>query len=176
MDDVRYPIGRFRPQPEYSAAERERLIDVLASAPAQIRDAVRGLDQTQLATPYREGGWSVAQVVHHVPDSHLHSYVRFKFALTEDTPAIQAYAEGRWAELADARSTAIDASLRLLEALHERWVVLLRSLQEEDWRREYRHPERGLTRLDRTLALYAWHGRHHVAHITALRKRMGWGT
>jgi hypothetical protein len=116
----------------------------------------------------------VAQVVHHVPDSHLHSYLRFKFALTEEKPTIKPYDEARWAELPDARSTAIEPSLRVLEGLHERWAVLLRSLRSEDWLREYLHPERGMTPLDRTLALYAWHGRHHEAHITRLRERMRW--
>jgi uncharacterized damage-inducible protein DinB len=174
MDDPRYPIGRFRAKSEYSAAERQDLIEQLAATPARMREAVRGLDETQLETPYREGGWTVAQVVHHVPDSHLHSYLRFKFALTEDTPTIKPYDEARWAELPDARSTAIEASLRVLDGLHERWVVFLRSLQAEDWLRVYMHPERGMTPLDRTLALYAWHGQHHVAHITTLRERMGW--
>jgi uncharacterized damage-inducible protein DinB len=174
MDDVRYPIGRFRPQPEYSATERQSLIEELAAAPARFREAVRGLDESQLATQYRDGGWTVAQVVHHVPDSHLHSYLRFKFALTEEKPSIKPYDEARWAELPDARSTAIEASLRVFEGLHERWAVLLRSLRPEDWLREYLHPERGMTPLDRTLALYAWHGRHHEAHITRLRERMGW--
>jgi hypothetical protein len=174
MDDLRYPIGRFRPQPEYSPAEVVELVDQLAAAPALLRDAVRGLNEAQLDTPYREGGWTVAQVVHHLPDSHLHSYARFRFALTEERPTIKPYNEQSWAELVDARSTSVDVSLRLLEALHERWVVLLRSLQPTDWLRDYVHPERGVWPLDRTLGLYAWHGRHHAAHITALRARMGW--
>jgi uncharacterized damage-inducible protein DinB len=172
--DVRYPIGRFRPQAEYAPAECQALIDQLAAAPALVRAAVRGLDDAQLDTPYREGGWTVAQVVHHLPDSHLHAYARFKFALTEETPTIKTYAEASWANLPDARSTSIDVSLRLFDVLHERWVVMLRPFRAEDWRRQYIHPERGITPLDRTLALFAWHGRHHAAHITGLRDRMGW--
>ena len=174
MDDLRYPIGRFRPQPNYTATERQELIEQLAAAPSHLREAVSGLDDAQLATPYREGGWTVAQVVHHVPDSHLHSYLRFKFALTEETPTIKVYDEARWAGLPDARDVAIEASLRLLEGLHERWTFLLRTLEPAEWLREYVHPERGVTTLDRTLALYAWHGRHHARHITSLRERMGW--
>ena len=174
MDDLRYPIGRFQPRPEYSPAEVAEMVDQLAAAPGLLRDAVRGLNESQLGTPYREGGWTVAQVIHHLPDSHLHSYARFKFALTEERPTIKPYNERTWAEFPDARSTSVEVSLRLLESLHERWVQLLRGLQPSDWHIEYVHPERGTWPLDRTLGLYAWHGRHHVAHVTSLRHRQGW--
>ena len=139
-----------------------------------MRAAVNGLSKEQLDTPYREGGWTVRQVVHHVPDSHLNAYTRFKLALTENEPTIKPYAEDRWAELADTRSTPIETSLMLLDSLHDRWVRLLRSLQPEDWKKSFRHPELGLVSLEKNLSLYAWHGRHHVAHVTELRKRMAW--
>lgn len=175
MDDLRYPIGRFTPQDEYSASDISGLIDQLAAAPAEMREAVEGLTPDQLRTPYRDGGWTVAQVVHHLPDSHLHSYARFRFALTEDHPTIKPYDEGKWANLPDASSVDVEMSLRLLDALHVRWVALMRAMAPADWARTYVHPERrGDQTLARTLGLYAWHGRHHVAHVTALRRRMGW--
>jgi len=134
---------------------------------------VAGLSEPQLDTPYRPGGWTVRQVVHHVPDSHINSYVRFRLALTENEPTVKPYDESRWAELADSRTAHIETSLALLESLHERWVLLLRSLSPADFRRQFRHPELGAVSLEKNLALYAWHGRHHVAHITSLRERMG---
>jgi uncharacterized damage-inducible protein DinB len=146
----------------------------MEEAPAKLRAAVRGLSNQQLDTPYREGGWTVRQVVHHVPDSHLNSYIRFKWAMTEDEPTIKPYYEDRWAELQDSKVTPIEVSLTLLESLHQRWMLLLRSFREEDWKRKLRHPELGEMTLDHMLSLYAWHGRHHVAHITSLRERMGW--
>jgi hypothetical protein len=139
-----------------------------------LRAALNGLSEPQLDAPYRAGGWTVRQVVHHVPDSHLNAYVRFKLALTEYEPTIKPYAEDRWAELADTKSTPIEVSLVLLESLHDRWVRLLRSLSGEDWRRQFRHPELGVVPLEKNVALYAWHGKHHVAHVTQLRKRMNW--
>ncbi|MEK6570441.1 MAG: YfiT family bacillithiol transferase, partial [Bacteroidota bacterium] len=151
-----------------------QFIQHLADAPANLRGAVRGLSDRQLDTPYRPGGWTVRQVVHHVPDSHLNAYIRFKLALTENEPTIKPYEQQLWAELPDARTGPIEMSLALLEALHKRWVLLLQSLNPSDFNRTFRHPELGLMTLDRTLALYAWHGRHHVAHITSLRERMGW--
>ena len=172
--DLRYPIGKFQFPAAVSPAERDRHIAVLASAPAAYREAVRGLDDTQLDTPYREGGWTVRQVVHHVPDSHMNSYCRFKLALTEDEPSIKGYAEDLWAQLADGRSGPVNSSLNLLESLHLRWVVLLKSMTDKEFARSFRHSEHGLVRLDTNLALYAWHSRHHEAHITALRRRMGW--
>jgi uncharacterized damage-inducible protein DinB len=174
MDDLRYPVGKFRFPESVSAQELATFIDQIAEAPAQLRAAISGLSDSQLDTPYRPGGWSVRQVAHHVPDSHMNSYVRFRLALTEDEPVIKPYEEKRWAELADARTLPVEPSLTLLEALHARWVPLLRSLSDSDWKRTFRHPELGLVSLENNAALYAWHGRHHVAQVTALCERMGW--
>jgi len=138
-----------------------------------LKAAVAGLSAEDLDTPYRPGGWTVRQLVHHVPESHMNSYIRYKWALTEDEPTIKPYFEDRWAELSDARTCPVEPSLALLESLHQRWVTLLRGLTEEDWKRTFRHPDLGLVRLDQNAALYAWHGRHHVAHITNLRERIG---
>ena len=170
-DDLRYPVGQFV---EDAGASRQGLIDEIAAAPRRLREAVAGLTPEQLDTPYRPGGWTVRQVVHHVPDSHLNSYVRFKLALTEDEPAIRTYHEELWAELPDSRATPIEVSLALLDSLHERWVILLRSLEEAGFKRTFSHPEWGVVTLDKAIGLYAWHGRHHVAHVTSLRERMGW--
>jgi uncharacterized damage-inducible protein DinB len=174
MTDLRYPIGKFDFQTAADPRERESLISQIEETPARLRDAVRGLTDEQLATPYRPDGWTVRQVVHHVPDSHLNSYVRFRLALTEEEPTIKPYHEDQWANLADARTAPIEVSLALLDALHRRWVMLLRSLTDRDFERTFKHPEMGLVELEKNLALYAWHGRHHVAQITALRERMGW--
>jgi len=172
--DLSYPIGKFECPESVSPEMGPQLIGEIEAAPAQFRAAVQGLTGQQLDTPYRPGGWTVRQVVHHVADSHLHSYTRFRLALTEDQPTIKPYDEARWAELADAKSSLIETSLALLDNLHKRWVLLLRSLAPSDWERTFRHPELGLMRLDQNLALYGWHGRHHVAHITTLRERQGW--
>ncbi|SRR5579871_128111 len=172
--DLQYPIGRFAWHGANSEDERKRCIDEIEQAPARLRAAVAALSSQQLDTPYRPGGWTVRQVVHHVPDSHMNSYVRFRLALTEQTPTIKPYEEGRWAELADARTAPLELSLSLLDALHARWILLLRSLKPGDFAREFRHPELGTVSLDKNVALYAWHGRHHVGHITSLRERMGW--
>jgi uncharacterized damage-inducible protein DinB len=174
MSDERYPVGKFQRQEKLTAAERRTLIDQIVAAPARMREAVSGLNEKQLATPYREGGWTVRQVVHHVPDSHLNAYIRFKLALTEETPTIKPYDQARWAELADARETPVETSLQLLESLHDRWVRLLRSMSAADFSRNLMHPESGAMSLDSVLALYGWHGRHHTAHITSLRERKGW--
>ena len=174
MSDLRYPIGRFAPPAEYSPQLRAGFIEDIAALPSQLRDAVRSLSAAQLQTPYREGGWTIAQVVHHLPDSHMNAYVRLRLALTEDAPTIKPYNEGLWAELIDASSPDVAASLSLLDGLHQRWTVLLRSLKPENFSRTFTHPQQGAVGLDRQLALYSWHGRHHVAHITALRARMGW--
>lgn len=175
MPDLRYPIGRFTaPTAPLDAVERSRLIDVIAGTPAALRRALDGLDDAQLDTPYRPGGWTVRQVTHHVPDSHLNAYVRFKLALTEECPPIKGYDEARWAELQDTRLTPVPTSLALLDALHERWVTLLRSLGPGEFGRTLLHQERGPMSLDAMLALYAWHGPHHTAHVTALRERNGW--
>jgi hypothetical protein len=175
MDDLRYPIGKFAFDGGSTERDREAWIADIAAAPAKLRDAVRGLSAQQLDTTYRPGGWTVRQVVHHVPDSHLNAYVRFKLALTEHAPTIKPYDEARWAELVDSRATPVETSLSLLDALHERWVILLRALGPADYARTFMHPEHGrAVSLEWTLALYAWHGRHHVAHITSLRERMHW--
>jgi uncharacterized damage-inducible protein DinB len=174
-DDLRYPIGPFQYQGEPEQRLREQWIEEIAAAPASLRSIVLGLSPQQLDTPYRPQGWTVRQVVHHVPDSHLNAYTRFKLALTEDVPVIRPYEEARWAELPDARTAPIDWSLNLLENLHHRWVLLLRQLSPADFRRRFMHPEQGRPfELQESLALYAWHGRHHVAHIGSLRRRMGW--
>jgi uncharacterized damage-inducible protein DinB len=174
MTDLRYPIGKFTYGGHLSEDQKRAFLDDIARAPKELRAAVRELSEAQLETPYRPGGWTVREVVHHVPDSHLNSYVRFKLALTEDEPTIKPYAEDRWAQLADTRATPVEVSLTLLESLHDRWMRLLRSLTPEEWKRTFRHPDLGPMNLEKTLALYAWHGRHHVAHITALRERSGW--
>jgi hypothetical protein len=175
QDSLQYPIGRFR-RPENPAPEQAAgWIDEIATLPADLRSAVKGLSEAQLDTPYREGGWTLRQVVHHVADSHLHAYCRIRFALTEPEPAIQPYNEATWAELPDARSGPIEVSLALIEALHTRWAALARTLTPEELKRVYHHPEHAKPMVvDSTLAMYAWHGKHHVAHITGLRQRMGW--
>jgi len=171
--DLRYPIGKFPRVETLTPDQRRELIDAIAEAPARLASAVSGLKPEQLDTPYRPGGWTVRQVTHHVPDSHMNAYTRFKLALTEDEPTIKTYEEARWAELADAKAP-IEPSLALLDNLHKRWVLVLRSLTPAQWARKFRHPELGLLSLDQALALYGWHGRHHVAHITSLRERNGW--
>ncbi|HBB88822.1 MAG TPA: putative metal-dependent hydrolase [Blastocatellia bacterium] len=172
--DLRYPIGEFSFSRTQSQDERAVLIAEIADTPERMRAAVHGLTREQLDTPYRPGGWTVRQVVHHVPESHMHSYIRFKLAITEDEPEIKPYFEDRWAQLQDALDSPIEPSLDLLEALHGRWAWFLRSLKDEDFERTFHHPEQGLVSLNKNVALYAWHGRHHVAHITALRERMRW--
>ena len=174
MPDLRYPVGQFNMQDAITEGQRRDFIDEIAEAPARLRSAIEGLSDEQLATPYRPGGWTVRQVVHHVPDSHLNSYIRFKLALTEDEPEIRTYDEARWAQLEDARAAPVELSLDLLESLHRRWVLMLGSLSDADFARSFRHPEWGMVSLDKAVSLYAWHGRHHVAHITSLRERMGW--
>lgn len=174
MTDFRYPIGRFE-KPEFlSEAERSSAIRAIADTPARLRAAVEGLDPSQLDSPYRDGGWTVRQLVHHVPDSHLNAYIRFKLALTEDSPTIKPYDENAWAQLPDTITTPVETSLTMMDVLHERWTNVLRAMKASDFGRKLMHPERGPLTLDQMLAMYAWHGRHHVAHITALRERNGW--
>jgi len=172
--DVKYPIGRFETPARPGDARRAALVAEIEEAPASLRHAVAHLNDAQLDTPYREGGWTVRQVVHHLPDSHVNGYVRFKLALTEDEPTIKPYMESLWAELPEARTAPIGLSLDLLDALHRRWVAMLRSMAPEAFDRTYRHPQTGMSPLWRALALYAWHGRHHVAHVTTLAARAGW--
>jgi len=174
MNDARFPVGKFHYDGPPTEEQKKKFLDEIALTPVNLRSAVKGLTEQQLDTPYRQGGWTVRQVVHHVPDSHLNSYIRFKLALTEDEPVIKTYEEARWAELPDTKATPIEVSLTLLESLHDRWMRLLRSLGPEDWKKTFRHPALGPMTLEKTLALYAWHGRHHVAHITELRKQMSW--
>jgi len=171
--DPRYPIGRFSFPDSTDETQRKRLIDQIAQAPIALRGAIKGLNEIQLETPYRDGGWTVRQVIHHVPESHMNAYIRFKLALTEDEPTIKPYMEDRWAKTREVRDTPLEVSLTLLDSLHDRWVRLLRSLSSDDWKRTFHHPELGTVPLEKSLALYAWHGRHHTAHITELRKRMG---
>ena len=174
MTELQYPIGRFRFDAAVTAETRRACVRDIADAPGALRAAIAGLDDRQLNTPYRPGGWTVRQVLHHVPDSHMNAYIRFKWALTEENPTIKAYDEAAWARVADTDRTDPAVSLALLEALHRRWVVLLESMAPGDFARPLVHPENGAMTLDRLLQLYAWHGRHHVAHITELRKREGW--
>jgi hypothetical protein len=172
--DLRYPVGPFDWSAEVDAALRPQRIAEIAAAGARFREAVRGLDEEQLDTPYRPGGWTVRQVVHHVPDSHMNCFIRFRLALTEEEPVIKPYNEAKWAELHDSRTAPVEVSLQLLESLHSRWVNMMESMSDSDFARTFRHPEVGLLRLETVLAGYAWHCRHHAAHITALRQRMGW--
>jgi hypothetical protein len=174
MTNLQYPVGRFEPRASYSDLEIQEFIVVLEGLPRQMRAAVQGLTAAQLETPYRENGWTLRQVVHHVPDSHINSYVRFKLALTEANPTIKPYDEAAWAQLSDSSDTPIETSLDLLEALHGRWVILLRSIQPEGWKRTFNHPENGVMTLEHALALYAWHSRHHLEHITQTRSNMAW--
>ncbi len=174
MEDLRYPIGKFRLPEAVSAAERELFIQQIEETPERLRAAVSPLDRDQLETPYRPGGWTVRQVVHHLPDSHLNSYVRFKLAVTENEPQVKGYDESLWAELEDGRNASVETSMNLLSSLHERWVLFLRSLTPEQCARGFHHSELGRVRVEQNIALYAWHGRHHVAQIDALRRREGW--
>lgn len=171
--DPRYPVGEFSPEENLSEARRAELIGQIAEAPSKLRAAVKGLDDKKLDTPYRDSGWTVRQVTHHVPESHMNAYVRFKLALTEDFPTIKPYDQARWAETPDTKAP-VAASLALLESLHERWVTLLKGMSAADYQRKLNHPEMGELTLEKYLGLYAWHGRHHVAHITSLRERMKW--
>ena len=172
--DPRFPTGPFAFDPDVTPAKRRASISAIRDTPATLRAAVAGLNDGQIATPYREGGWTVRQVVHHVPESHMNAFTRFKLALTEDNPTIKPYEEDRWVRLGDVERTPIETSLALLDALHARWVILLDVMTADDFTRPLLHPVNGPMTLDRMLQLYAWHGPHHVAHITSLRTRAGW--
>ena len=176
MEALQYPIGRFRWTGASTPEARSNWIRTIAATPATLRDALAGLTAEQLDVPYREGGWTVRQVVHHYADDHMNSYVRFKLALTEEAPLIKGYSESSWAELPDARTGPVEPSLQLLDALHVRWVMAWESLQEAEWERTFIHPVRGPVSLDHLAALYAWHGQHHVTQIIRLRERNGWST
>ncbi|MDE2667516.1 MAG: bacillithiol transferase BstA [Acidobacteriota bacterium] len=174
LESLRYPIGQFEPPSRIDEGQIERWISDIETLPADLRRIVTGLTETQLDTPYRPGGWTIRQVIHHLPDSHMNSFIRFKWALTEDRPKIKAYFEDRWAELPDYAVTPVLTSLDLLEALHRRWVALLRSLTRQDLDRTFNHPESGPANLAETIGSYAWHGRHHLAHIRETIRREGW--
>ena len=173
-EELRYPVGKAQFETGLSEARRKELIGHIAAAPVNLRHAVQGLTKQQLDTPYRPGGWTVRQLVHHVPDSHMNAYIRFKLALTEENPTIKTYEEAKWAELADAASDDLETSLCLLECVHKRWDRVLRAMTAEDFKRPLVHPENGPMTLEGLLCMYAWHSRHHVAHVTKLRERMGW--
>lgn len=172
--DLSYPIGRFQRPDSLSPDQRAAAIDAIATLPRQFRAAVAGLDDTQLDTPYRPGGWTVRQVIHHVPDSHLNAYTRFKLGLTEDTPTIKPYDEAAWAMLEDSRTTPVETSLSILDGIHDRWTRVLRAMTPADFSRGLMHPEHGRLSLDQLLAMYVWHGNHHTAHVANLRSRSGW--
>ena len=174
VERLKYPMGRFRARSGLTAADRQAHIEDIAALPKDLRAVISGLSPEQLDAPYRPDGWTVRQVVHHLPDSHIHGYVRFKLAVTEIDPTVKTYDEAAWAELTDAQGEEIESSLLLLEALHRRWTPFLRSLHEEQFQRALLHPELGRVTLETNLQLYAWHGRHHLAHITRLGERLGW--
>ncbi len=171
--DLRYPIGKLELPARFDAASRAAAIAQIAALPTMLHEAVRGLDNARLDTPYRDGGWTVRQVVHHLVDSHVNAFVRHKLVATETDPPLKAYDENAWVGCADG-AAAIGGSLLLLDALHERWATFLRALPESAFARTGVHTDRGKMTLDDLVAMYAWHGRHHVAHITALRRRSGW--
>ena len=171
---LRYPIGEFVAPRKISSENIKKYIRTIETTPAKLRKTVSGFSKKQLDTPYRPGGWKVRQLVHHLPDSHLNSYVRFKLGLTEKNPTIRTYEEARWAELKDSVKTPVEVSLVLLETLHKRWVILLKSMTSADFKRSIKHPEWGQMKLDKLLAQYDWHCKHHLAHITNLKKRMNW--
>jgi hypothetical protein len=173
MEDLRFPVGRFAAE-EFSPEACGRWVDAIAAMPEKLERSVAGLTEAQLDTPYRPEGWTVRQLVHHVADSHMNAFVRFRLALTEDMPIVKTYSQERWADLPDARTAPAEASLRLIRPLHERWTLLLRALTPDHFRRSMQHPELGAINLGFLLQLYAWHGRHHVAHIEGLRHRMKW--
>jgi uncharacterized damage-inducible protein DinB len=172
--DPRYPIGKYEMPAQITPELRAGAILEIASTPEKVRAALKGLNDAQLDTPYRDGGWTVRQVAHHLPDSHMNAYIRWRLALTENEPTIKPYEESAWAKLEDAAHAPVEVSLRLLEPLHERWVRLLHSVKPEQFARTFRHPDHGVRTLDWMLFLYAWHGQHHTAHITELRKQKGW--
>jgi hypothetical protein len=174
MADLRYPIGKFVEDPNVTDEKRQQWIGEIVGAPALFRFAVAGLTGEQLDTPYREGGWTVRQVIHHMADSHSHVPIRFRLALTEDEPTLKGYDTNKWAELPDAKTGPIEPSLALFEAVHNRWALLLRAMAAKDFARTFKRADGQVHTLDRALQTYAWHGKHHAAHILGLRERMGW--
>jgi uncharacterized damage-inducible protein DinB len=174
MSDPRYPIGKFTYTAPLASEQKQQFLSDIESAPQRFRAAVNGLSEQQLDTPYRDGGWTLRQVIHHVADSHINAYIRFKLALTEDEPTIKPYEESLWGELPEAKHAPVEVSLALIDSLHRRWMLMLREFGDADWTRTFLHPAMGPMTLEKTLALYSWHGRHHAAHITSLREKMGW--
>ncbi|RPI18628.1 MAG: putative metal-dependent hydrolase [Ignavibacteriae bacterium] len=171
IEKLKYPIGKYEAKKDISAADVKGYINTIEALPAKLRNEVKGLTEEQLNTQYRTGGWTVRQVIHHLPDSHLNAYTRMKLTITEDKPTVKTYEEAKWAELEDAKNAPVEISLSLLEALHKRWVIFLRSLTEEQLKRKFIHPDLGEMSLDGLVWLYAWHCAHHLAHITELKKR-----
>ncbi len=175
LETLRYPVGKFSNPFDVAKEDINLWIGTIEDLPKLVRDAVKNMNDAQLDTTYRDGGWIIRQVVHHIPDSHMNAYVRFKLALTEDNPTIRPYFEDRWAELADSKTAPIEVSLDIIESIHKRWVMVLRNMNAADFKRTFYHPESKVTRtLEVNLALYAWHSRHHLAHISDLKKRMNW--
>ncbi len=173
-EDLRFPIGKFDSEIKVTPRLREQFIETIEELPAKFRQAIAGLSDEQIDTPYRDGGWTIRQLVHHVADSHVNSFCRFKFGLTEDAPTIKPYDEAAWAEMADSKNAPVDLSLNIIDGVHARWTLLLKSMTEADFARQINHPERGAMSLDSLLALYDWHSRHHTAHVTKLRERNDW--
>ena len=174
LEKLKYPIGRYQVEDNINKTSIDNWIKEIESLPQRLTDALKGLKPDQLQTPYRPDGWTVLQVVHHIADSHMNSYIRFKLALTEDKPMIKPYDEKLWAELPDSKEEDIDVSLNLIKSLHKRWSTLLKQLNEEELNKEFLHPESGMKKLNETICHYAWHGNHHLAHITSLKERMNW--
>jgi len=172
--DLRYPVGKWTMKGPFTNAQRHEMINSIGAAPAAFRAATAGLSEAQLSTPYRPSGWTVRQVIHHVADSHMNAYIRFRLGITEAEPTVKPYDEKTWAELFDARTAPVEISLGLIDGVHKRWVMLLETVREIDFNRNVRHPEHGTMSLDDLMALYEWHGRHHAAHITGLRQRNAW--
>lgn len=173
-EDLRYPIGKFEAAKDITPEMREKFIQTVEELPAKLRAAVDDLSDEQLDTPYRPDGWTIRQVVHHVADSHINSICRFKLGLSEDTPTIKPYEEALWAEMADAKNAPVDLSLNVIDGVHARWTMLLKSMSKTDFERKINHPERGAMTLNSLLALYDWHSRHHTAHVTKLREKNNW--
>lgn len=174
QEDLRFPVGRLKIVPVTTDAQRAEWIRVLEELPDLMRAALSPLDDSQLDTPYRPGGWTIRQVAHHVPDSHMNAYIRFCLALTEDVPTIRPYDQAAWAELPYSRTAPVDVSLRILDAVHARWTTMMKQLKPSDWRRTFHHPENGIQTLEEQLQTYAWHSRHHLAHVTRTVERSGW--
>ncbi|MFN0121745.1 MAG: YfiT family bacillithiol transferase [Blastocatellia bacterium] len=174
MDELRYPIGDFQYDADSTPEKHREWVGVIARTPWKLRAVIAGMMDEQIRTPYRPGGWTVRQVIHHMADSHMNSFIRFKLALTEGNPTIKPYDEAAWAMLPDGRDAPIELSLKLLDVLHERWTILLESMKPEEFARTFHHPERGPMHLDMALQLYAWHSNHHIAHIAELKKRRNW--